>query len=98
MSTRRALLLSALLATTLLCASDDAQAASSDERIFAVQQTANPERPYLVSATQERALLDSLAKNDVVFLGEHHNKEEDHMLQVQILFRHLYCNLIYEIY
>ena len=92
MSTRRALLLSALLATTLR-ASDDAQAASSDERIFAVKQTADPERPYLVSATQERALLDSLATNDVVFLGEHHNKEEDHMLQVQILLSHL-CDFI----
>jgi uncharacterized iron-regulated protein len=39
----------------------------------------------LVSATQERALLDSLAKNDVVFLGEHHNKDEDHMLQATII-------------
>ncbi len=85
MSSRRTLLLSALLATTLLGSPGPAPAASAEECVFAVKQTADPERPYLVRATQERALLDSLAKNDVVFLGEHHNKDEDHMLQAKII-------------
>ena len=39
----------------------------------------------MVSARQEKALLDDLAKKDVVFLGEHHNKAADHNLQAMII-------------
>ena len=48
-------------------------------------QTADPARPFVASATREDALLDKLAKNDVIFLGEHHNKADDHNLQAEII-------------
>ena len=49
--------------------------------IFELQPTSDSVRPFRVSATQEKKILDKLAKKDVVFLDEHHKKEEDHDLQ-----------------
>ena len=52
---------------------------------FAVHQTEDPARPFVVTAEKEKELLNAMAANDVVFLGEHHNKASDHALQAKII-------------
>lgn len=78
---RRKLLLSALISTALFSGVDQCALARESASIFALQPTSDSARPFLVIATQEKKILDELAKKDVVFLGEHHNKAEDHDLQ-----------------
>ena len=81
-TSRRRLLLSALISTAALFSVVDQSAlAGESASIFALQPTSDSARPFLVIATQEKKILDELAKKDVVFLGEHHNKAEDHDLQ-----------------
>jgi uncharacterized iron-regulated protein len=81
-TSRRRLLLSAIISTAALFSGVDQSAlARESASIFALQPTSDSARPFLVIATQEEKILDELAKKDVVFLGEHHNKAEDHDLQ-----------------
>ena len=81
-TSRRRLLLSALISTAALFSGvDQCALARESASIFALQPTSDSARPFLVIATQEKEILDELAKKDVVFLGEHHNKAEDHALQ-----------------
>jgi len=84
---RRTALLSALVATAALLSGADTSGAvdTSDALVFAVKQTSDPARPYGLLATPEKLLLDKLALNNVVFLGEHHNKADDHTLQAKII-------------
>jgi len=84
-SSRRAVIMSTLLATAFFVAERPSYADSDQARVFALKETADPARPFLASATREDALLDKLAKNDVIFLGEHHNKADDHNLQAEII-------------
>lgn len=74
-----------LAAAAILSGPDPSPAEGNQARVFALQETTDPSRPFVASATQEKALLDKLAKNDVVFLGEHHNKADDHNLQADII-------------
>jgi len=76
-----------ILASSLFMGAQTSSAVdtSTDARVFTVQQTTDPARPYTLMATPEKLLLDKLAKNNVIFLGEHHNKADDHTLQAKII-------------